>query len=227
MALFAFMARSLQQISTLVITFLAAAFLLPAEYGVYALSIVFIMLLQTLTYTGFYQFVVTSSHPDDEVLSTSFWLITGLSCAASLLLALAAYPLEWLFDADQLGTVILLLAISQPFSSFGAWASAALLRRGAVNTNFVVMFAQNLISLIGGALLLIAWESLFALVAFRYIRVFVGLTLYLIVGARFPGFHFKRSLAKKATAFSGGLYGSRFAGLSRQIFRRSAFGHLL
>lgn len=211
-ALFAFVARSLEQISTLVMTFLAAAFLLPAEYGVYALAIVFIVLLQTLTYTGFYQFVVTSTEPDDDVLATSFWLIVGMSTVASILLGLAAYPMEWLFEAEELGTVIVLFALAQPFSSFGAWASAVLLRRGQVNVNFMVMFWQNLVSLICGALLLMVWESLYALVAFRYIRVFMGLALYLAAGARFPGFGFQRTLARKATTFSGGLYGARFLG---------------
>lgn len=38
LAVFAFTARSLQQASTLVITLLAAHFLLPAEYGIYSLG---------------------------------------------------------------------------------------------------------------------------------------------------------------------------------------------
>ncbi len=210
MAIFAIVARSLQQISTLVITLLAAAFLMPAEYGVYALGIIFLTLIQTLTYSGFYNFIITSPEDDREVLGTSFWLITGLATAASIVLALAAFPLEWLYDATDLALVLILLAASQPFASFGAWASAALLRREATNVNFVVMFFQNLTALVGGVILLVMWQSLFALVAYRFIRVGAGLIFYLIAGARFPGFAFSKALAKRAVAYSGGLYGSRF-----------------
>lgn len=215
-ALFAFVARSLQQVSTLVMTFLAARFLLPAEYGVYSLGIVFIVLIQTLTYTGFYQFILNAREEDEIVLSTCFWLIFVLVSAASLLLALAAYPIGWLFGSDQLGSVLVLLALIQPLASLGAWSSAALLRRKAVMRNFVVMFLQNMAALIGGALLLWFWHSLYALVAARYLRVLTGAALYAVLGRDWPQWRFNRALAMKATAFSGGLYGSRFLGfLSR------------
>lgn len=191
-------------------TLLAARFLLPAEYGVYSLGIVFVVLIQTLTYTGFYQFILTAKQDDEIVLSTCFWLIFGLVSAASALLALAAYPIEWLFAARNLGTVIALLALIQPLASIGAWSSAALLRRGAVVLNFTVMFIQNLIALVGGAVLLWYWHSIYALVAVRYLRVLSGAMLFAVLGRDWPRLRFSRTLAIRATAFSGGLYGSRF-----------------
>jgi|GEM_PF-1645901 len=209
-ALFAFTARSLQQASNLVITLLAARFLLPAEYGIYSLAIVFIVLLQTMTYSGYYHFVITSRAPDKEVLSTSFWMITGLSSIAAAILMLAAWPIEWLFDAEDLGWVLFLLALSQPLASYGAWASAALLREGRVTTNFAIMFCQNLVALIGGALLLWFWESLYALVAYRYLRVVAGALMNMVVGMWPPLRNFSRELARSSTSYSGGLYGSRF-----------------
>ncbi|MEJ2458895.1 MAG: oligosaccharide flippase family protein [Novosphingobium sp.] len=211
-ALFAFTARSLQQASTLVITLLAARFLLPSQYGVYSLGIVFIVLVQTMTYTGFYQFILTAKEDDNAVLSTCFWLILGLVSLASLILALAAFPLEWMFQAQPLGPVLLLLALIQPLASIGAWSSAALLRRGEIMRNFTVMFGQNLAALIGGAALLWFWHSIYALVAFRYLRVLTGAALYALLGRDRPHLTFRRDLARKATAFSGGLYGSRFLG---------------
>ncbi|WP_333606100.1 oligosaccharide flippase family protein [Novosphingobium sp.] len=208
-AIFAFTARSLQQISTLVITLLAARFLVPAQYGTYSLGIVFIVLVQTMTYTGFYQFILTAKEDDAAVLSTCFWLIVGLVSAASLVLALAAYPLEWMFTAPGLGGVLVLLALIQPLASIGAWSSAALLRRGEMTLNFTIMFAQNLVALVGGVALLWLWHSLYALVAFRYLRVISGAILFAVLGRDWPDLVFHKNLAGKATAFSGGLYGSR------------------
>lgn len=135
---------------------------------------------------------------------------------ASGLLAVAAWPIEWLFRAKGLGLVVLLFALIQPLASIGAWSSAALLRRGAVTLNFTVMFFQNLVALIGGGLLLWFWHSLYALVAARYLRVIAGAVLFAALGRDWPRLRFSRALAVRATAFSGGLYGSRFLGfLSR------------
>lgn len=193
----------------MLVTLLAARFLHPAQYGVYSLGVVFLVLVQTMTYTGFYQFILTARDDDAEVLSTSFWLIAGLVSLASLVLALVAYPLEWLFRADGLGGVLILLAAVQPLASIGAWSSAALLRRGAIMTNFTVMFLQNLVALVGGVALLWFWHSIYALVAFRYLRVLSGAILYALLGRDRPRLLFRPALARKAVAFSGGLYGSR------------------
>lgn len=211
-AVFALIARSSDMVATLVITLLAARFLLPAEYGIYALGIIFITLTQTLTYTGFYQFVITSDAPDKNVLATSFWLIMGLATVSALVLCVIAYPVELLFDMPELGLVIVLLSLAHPISGMNAWASAVLLRRGKVHTNFVVMFLKAVISVAAGVALLIMWQSLYALVAYRFIRVVIGAIFYLVAGAKLPGFVFDKALAKRATSFSSGLYGSRFLG---------------
>lgn len=209
MAGFAFFARSLQQIATFIITLLAARFLLPAEYGVYSLGIIFITLVQTLTYTGFYHFIINSQDEDDAVLSTSFWLIFGLSVGAALLLCVGAYPIGAFFNAPDLSTVLLLLALVQPIAAASAWCSAVLLRREAMQLHFTVMFVQNLTALVGGIVLLLLWQSLFALVAYRYVRVISGAILYIVLTQDRPQFRFDRLLAREAAKFSGGLYGSR------------------
>lgn len=128
-AIFAFVARATQQLSTFVITLLAARFLTPADYGVYALGIVFVTLIQTLSYTGFYHFIVTAREDDRAVEATSFWLLAALSVAASALLALAAPQIAAVLHAPELCRVLQLLALVQPVAGLGAWYSAVLLRR--------------------------------------------------------------------------------------------------
>ena len=209
-AIFAFLARALQQISTLVITLLAARFLAPAEYGVYALGIVFVTLIQTLSYTGFYHFIVTADDNDRAVEATSFWLITGLSVAASALLALAAPQIAAALHAPELTRVLQLLALVQPVAGLGAWYSAVLLRRQEVNRHFQIMFWQNALALVGGVVLLWWWQSLLALVAFRWLRVLSGQVLYVLLTPIRPGRGFDTRLARQAMRYSGGLYGSRF-----------------
>ena len=216
LALFAFTARALEQVSTLVMTFLAARFLMPAEFGVFSLANVFVILVQTLTYTGIFQFILTAKGDERLILSTSFWLILLLVGAASLLLAVAAYPLQWLFASADLAMVLVLLAAAQPVSALVAWSSATLLRRQETARNFTFVFIENLAALVSGTLLLWFWHSLYALVAARYARIVFGAALFIIGGRTWPRLHFSAALARKATAFSSHLYGSRFlAFLSR------------
>ena len=210
LAVFAFVARATQQLSTFAITLLAARFLTPADYGVYALGIVFVTLIQTLSYTGFYHFIVTAKQDDRAVEATSFWLIAGLSLAASALLALAAPQIAAILHAPELCRVLQLLALVQPVAGLGAWYSAVLLRRQQVNRHFLIMFLQNAIALMGGVLLLWWWQSLLALVAFRFLRVLSGQLLYGLLTPIRPGRGFDPALARQAMRYSGGLYGSRF-----------------
>ena len=216
LALFAFTARALEQVSTLVMTLLAARFLMPAEFGVFSLANVFVVLVQTLTYTGIFQFILTSKGDERLILSTSFWLILLLVGCASLFLAVAAYPLQWLFSSPDLAAVLILLAAAQPISALVAWSSATLLRRRETARNFTFVFVENLAALVSGALLLWFWHSLYALVAARYARILFGAALFIIGGRTWPHLHFSTDLARKAAVFSSHLYGSRFlAFLSR------------
>jgi O-antigen/teichoic acid export membrane protein len=207
---YAFLASSMEQIASFLITMLAGVFLLPAEYGVYTLGVVFIGLIQALAYTGFYHFVVNSNEDDESVLSTTFWIILGLSTAASILLLVAAVPIGLLYRTPEIGTVIILLALVQPVAGANAWHSAALLRHRQVNLNFTISLLASGAALLGGAAFLWLWQSIYALVAYRYLRVLTAAGLYLLLSRARPTFTFDRLLARRATGFSGGLYGARF-----------------
>ncbi|MFK4874486.1 oligosaccharide flippase family protein [Novosphingobium sp. ZW T3_23] len=216
LALFAFTARALEQAATLVMTLLAARFLMPAEFGVFTLANVFVILVQTLTYTGVFQFILAAKGDEDKIVSTGFWLIVLLVGTASLVLAAAAYPLQWLFSTPDLGLVLVLLALAQPAAALVAWSSATLLRRREVARNFRFVFLENLVALVSGALLLWYWHSLYALVAARYARIAFGAALFMLGGRTWPNPGFNVALARKAAVFSSNLYGSRFlAFLSR------------
>lgn len=215
-AAFAFSARAMQTLSAFVVTLVAARHLTPQVYGVYAIVIVFITLIQTLTYTGLYHFIVTSKGEDRAVLSTGFWLVTGATTLAALALALTAPGLAALFDAPELTAVLLALCALQPLAGAGAWSSAVLLRRERMQAHFAVMFVTALAALAGGILALVLWQSLWALVAYRAIRVISANLLYAAILRERPAFALDRALARAALRYSGGLYGGRLLGfLSR------------
>ncbi|WP_422048916.1 oligosaccharide flippase family protein [Shimia sp.] len=198
-----------QQISGFVITLLAAGFLAPVEYGVYTLAIVFVELVLAFTYAGFYHFVVTSSEDDTSVLSTMFWLMQLVGWIGGGALIVFASWLAQVFDSPDLAPVLRYLGLLQPFASGMAWAGAVLIRRQQMRRHFIIMLLQNSAAMLGGAVVLWLWQSLFALVVYRYIRVVIGVFLYGVMTPDRPHFLFDRPMAAHALRYASGLYGSR------------------
>lgn len=212
LAFFAFTARSLQQITTFVLTLMAARVLTPAEYGVYTLSVLFVTFLQTFIFSGFFHYVVRT-HDDERteetVTDTCFWLIMSLSVLGALLLFLAAPSIARLFNADEISFVLRFLAVVQPLLSYTAWASAMLMRQKRMNMHFNIMFTQNLLAFGIGVTLLAIWPSILALVVYRVARACTGCALYLFMSKLWPGLQANWTVAKNALRFSYPIYGTR------------------
>ena len=206
----AFAALAMQQVATFVLILLAASYLPPAEYGLYTISLVFATFIQTLTYSGVFHFIVTEKGDDSAILDTTFWLIIGISVTGSAILALAAPYIGRAFDAAELPSVIRFLALTQPVSAGVAWISAVLMRQKRMHAHYTIMMIQNVSSLFIGVALLILWQSVYALVAFRFAKSIVGGVIYFGYTRILPRFSFDRNVARKATSYAGGIYGSRF-----------------
>ena len=171
---------SSQQLASLIVTFLAAGVLGPADYGVYVIATVFVELVIALTYTGYFHFLVTVSEDEAEAaLPTLFWLMVAIGAAGGAALWLAAPGLARLFDAPELAPVLRAFGAMQPFASAVGWASAVLTREGRMRRYFLALAGANLGGLAGGAAVLLAWPSLQALVLYRAIRLALGLALFL------------------------------------------------
>lgn len=61
---FGFAARSSQQIASLNLTLMAAAWFSPAKFGVYSLAMFFVALVQIVSTTGYFHFVVTDARDE-------------------------------------------------------------------------------------------------------------------------------------------------------------------
>lgn len=199
-----------QQIASFIITLLAASFLSAAEYGVYTLAIVFVEFVIMLCYTGYFHYVVNEPGEDGPILSTMFWIMTGIGLAGGALLFLSAGILAQFFDAPDLAPVLRMFGLLQPFAAMIGWASAAMMRAAAMRRYFMVLIASNLGGLAAGCVVLVMWQSLFALVIYRAMRIALGLVLFAIAVPRWPNLRFDRAMALRATRYAGGLYGSRF-----------------
>ena len=95
-------------------TVLTARYLMPAEFGIYMLAVVFAELGLVFSYSGFFHYLINSSRPDKQVSCTLFWIHLGIGTATGMILFIAAHPLAWVFKSADLAPVILVFACLQP-----------------------------------------------------------------------------------------------------------------
>ena len=111
---FSAVALSAARATQTILTFLALPFLArllgPAEYGVVALAMSFVLFTMALSDAGMGQSLVRTPPEQTAVWSSTFWMIAMLSGALGLLLVLIAWPAAWMFDEPRLAPLVLALA---------------------------------------------------------------------------------------------------------------------
>lgn len=199
------------QAASLFMMLAAAAVLGPADYGVYALALVWVEAVVVLTHTGYAQFTVVTPFEEgsQRALSTLFWIFLALGILGGALLFCAAPLLARVFDSPPLAQMLGSLAVLQPGAAVMAWAGAVMLRSGRMTRYFAGQAAINLSALVVGLVALALWQSLFALLVYRAARVAIGLGVLLPLAGLRPAFWPDSALARRATRFSLGLYAGR------------------
>lgn len=87
-----------------------ARLLAPAEFGLVALAMSFVLFTMAFADAGMGQSLVRTPASETHVWSSAFWMIAGLSGTLSLLLLAIAWPAAWLFDQPALAPLIAALA---------------------------------------------------------------------------------------------------------------------
>lgn len=211
LAVLAVVGASSQQVAGLIMTILAARYVLPADFGVYMLAVVFAELGLVFSYSGFFHYLISSDRPDDTVISTLFWVILGIGLITGAALFIAAEPLAVLLDAPELSSVLKVFAFLQPFAALIGWATACLKRAQRMRRYFCNHLISNVVAVIFGAVALFYLQSLYALVVFRVARLALSLVLFLPAVPHRPRLHFDHDLFRDAFSQARALYGARLA----------------
>lgn len=102
----------------------------PAEYGLVALAVPFVLFCNMLADAGLSQALARRPDVTPELESTVFWLAGGLGFGLSVFAAVAAWPLGLLMDQPRLPWLILALAPILTMSGFTAVSNARVIREG-------------------------------------------------------------------------------------------------
>jgi PST family polysaccharide transporter len=197
---------------TTFVTFLLAAILGPRNFGIVAIALVYIVLIQGLLEQGISTALIQREDLEPEHLDSAFWmniawclLLTGASVAAS----------GWWADANnipELASVIVVLSLIIPIQGLTIVQQAILQRE----TRFKEFgLAMNVAALAGGAVgvpLAFAGAGVWALVAQQLATDFTALVLMWIVSDWAPRLRFSRRHAEDLLGFSTHVFVANMAG---------------
>lgn len=123
-------ARALQTLASFISVPIVARLVGPAEFGLVALAMTFVVLSIYLADAGMGQSLVRTPLTDRDVWSTAFWTISGFGVVLALALAGAAWPVAILFHQPRLFAIVVALAAVPLLVSLLAAPTAEMQQRG-------------------------------------------------------------------------------------------------
>ena len=183
-----------------------ARLLSPSDYGLTALTAVFMGFATIFTDMGIGAAVVQSRRIDDRMLSTAFWLNAALCVLVAGIVAACAWPLAWFFDEPQLLGLTLIAASSMLLSI--NTVNIGLLRRSLrFDIEGTITITSSIVTILVTVGLAFAGFGAYSLVLGPLAG---GTTTLLYTFARvrwFPQRCFDRAAAGRIWGFSKGLTG--------------------
>jgi O-antigen/teichoic acid export membrane protein len=169
--------RAANQVVIFGVTLVAAHFLAPTDFGVFAIASASIALIRTLMYTGAFEYLLKAP-PGEEAPSECLVINVLLSVMLSVVLLTLVPASAVLFGTPAVGHMLLLMAPSNIMSAVAAWQESQVLRAKRVHAYYVITAISEVIAGAGAVVLLIGQFGLMALVGQLYLRCAVLLVAY-------------------------------------------------
>lgn len=172
--------RAINQVVIMGVTLVAAHFLAPSDFGVFAIASACITLIRTLMYTGAFEYLLKAKAGQEaptECLIINIALAAVLTAGLMMLVPVSVY----VFHTHAVGDMIVVMAPTNIMSAFSAWQELQLLRAKRILVYYVVTAVAELVAGVGAVVLLAQHAGLTALVGQLYLRCFVMLVAYTLL----------------------------------------------
>ncbi len=199
--------RYLVRVAGLVTLVLLGRLLAPEDFGVVALAVAFVTVLQTVAEAGFSVWLVQAEEVDDRTTSTAFWTSTAAGVVTAAALALAAAPLAALLDAPDLAPVLAALSLVLVLAGLASTPMALLTREMRFRELAVRQVVSVLLGCVVGVATALAGAGVWALVLQLLVQHASGLVLLLALSRWRPGRQWSRPLAVEMTRFGARVVG--------------------
>jgi O-antigen/teichoic acid export membrane protein len=201
------------KIFLLVVQVVLARILLPKEFGLIGIIVVFTSIAQTLMDSGLTLSLVREKHVTDEEYSTIFWFNVGLGLCLYALIFVFAPTIENFFAMNHLSVSIRVASLAIVIQSFSQVQHAILKRRIDFRSLAIASILSNLFSGIVAILFAIKGFGAWALI-FQSVSMTLFSCLILTIQTRWvPSLVFTKKILMKHLAFSWKVLMSTLIGL--------------
>lgn len=136
--------RSSVQIISFIVSVVLARILMPSDYGVVAIVLVFVNIANVIIEGGLSQALIQTKHASEKDFSTIFLVSIALSVVLYGLIFLFAPLLAEIYNNEQLTDVLRVLAITLPFFAVNSIQRSYLSR----NMQFKKLFKSSIIAVL-------------------------------------------------------------------------------
>jgi O-antigen/teichoic acid export membrane protein len=130
----------------LISTIILANFLTPDDFGKIAMLMVFVVLGQTLTDSGFRDALIRSNNSTDDHKDTAFWTNVLVGLSAYIIIYISANSIAKFYNDEELLSVLRLLGISIITFSLSVVPLAILHKHLDFKRQFIIVIISNFVS---------------------------------------------------------------------------------
>ncbi|NUL48791.1 lipopolysaccharide biosynthesis protein [Cellulosimicrobium funkei] len=203
------------RITGLVTMAILARFLIPEDFGLVAIALSMVALVQTLADAGFSTYLQQTDETGARTTSTAFWFTAGAGVVFSGLLAVAAPLVAAVLSTPEITPVIRTMAPAALFVALGAVPVALLRRQLRFRALAVQTAAAGAVGQAVAIILAISGTGVWALVAQTLVVQFLSTLLAWVSARWYPTRSFSRQQLGRMLRFGVKVIGVEFVSLGR------------
>lgn len=207
-----FLERCSSQVVSFVVSVILARLLLPEEYGIIAMTMIFIALSEVFVTSGLGSALIQKSSYDEESFSTMFWVSVVFALLLYGMLFLLAPYIAFLMHTPELVPVLRVLGLRLPISAMNSIQQAYVSQQMIFKKFFFSTLCGTISSGAVGLVMAYSGYGVWALVGQNIVMVIVNTTaLHFLIPWR-PTFFFSKCVFQSLYGFSWRIMLTSFIG---------------
>lgn len=199
----------------------------PSEFGLYALAMPTVTFLQMLAGAGLGNSLSREAESSEEVWSTAFWMVHGLSIILVAVVVSWSFVLGRLSHQPRLPPIMAALSLSLLFLATSILPSARLIRRAQMAVGAAADLFSSVVGAVVALSLALNHAGVWSLVA-QYITGFAVDALILNLRApMLPRFQFNARALSPHIAVGGSIVGSKLADFFGRLMENTMLSNFL
>ena len=207
-----FIERCSSQAVGLLVSIVLARLLEPDEFGIVAITMIFISLADVFVSSGFGASLIQRGKYDAEEFSTMFWAGLGTSLVLYCMLILVAPFIASIYHNNLLYDVLVVLGIRLPLSAYNSIQQAYITQQMLFKKFFYSTLSGTIVSAIVGILFAVNGWGVWALVIQNIVMVFVDMIVLRIMVPWRPKIQFSKKKFRQLFSFSWRVMVTNFIG---------------